>query len=165
MLPLPLWHPEAQHAKPVEADEHRAAFVGDNPDRQQQTESECGDDKDDDHAQREAEVLVNDPPGVPAEGEGEDDILQVVAHQNDVGGLHRDVCAGCPHGDADRCCGQRWGVVHAVADHCDGADCFQFFDHAHLVFGDSAISYASVYPLTMLLRITVAQVLVILMAG
>ena len=44
---------KAQHAEAVEADEHGAAFVGDDPDRQQQTESERGDDEDDDHGQRE----------------------------------------------------------------------------------------------------------------
>ena len=96
LLASHLWHPDAQHAEAVEAHKYGAAFVSNNPDRQHQTESERRDDEHNDYGQRESKILVNDPPGMPAEGKSEDYVLQVVAHESDVGCLHRNVCAGCP---------------------------------------------------------------------
>ncbi|MGB7793216.1 MAG: hypothetical protein WBL39_18620, partial [Terrimicrobiaceae bacterium] len=72
LLASHLWHPDAQHAEAVEAHKYGAAFVSNNPDRQHQTESERRDDEHNDYGQRECKILVNDPPGVPAEGKSED---------------------------------------------------------------------------------------------
>ena len=45
------------------------------------------------------DVGPDDPQGPPAQGDSEGELLQVVAHQSDVGRLDRRVGARRPHGD------------------------------------------------------------------
>ena len=47
-------------------------------------------------------------------------LLDVVAHQDDIGSFHGDVAAKAAHGDAHRRGLQGGGIVDAVANHAQG---------------------------------------------
>ena len=86
-----------------------------------------------DHAEREDEVLGDHPACLTAERDGVGEPGEIVAHQHEVGGLHRRVGAGRAHRDPDGRGRQRRRVVHAVADHRDGARLLERLDGPDLV--------------------------------
>ena len=94
----------------------------------------CENQHDDDAAGKD-EVLQQHPSGTPRVAEQQGDVFQAVAHQDDVGGFHRHIGAGGSHGDSDVGHREGGGVVHAVADHHDGAFFFELADDVEFVLG------------------------------
>ncbi len=52
---------------------------------------------------------------------------EIAADQDDIRALPSDICTG-PHRDPDRCGGERWRIIDAVADHRDLAFSLQRLD-------------------------------------
>src|SRR5262249_27756529 len=65
----------------------------------------------------ERQVLADRGQRLATEHEGGGGLTEVVDHQHDVGGAHRQIGPGCPHGDGHVGGGQGRRVVHPVAHH------------------------------------------------
>lgn len=70
-----------------------------------------------DGRERQRDALVHDAHRTAGEADGGGQLVELVGHQRDVGGLQRDGRAGGTHGDPDVGDRQRGGIVDAVADH------------------------------------------------
>ena len=106
-----------------------------NAKRQRQGKPERGYHKHDDHRDCDREVLPDYRSRVAADGNGERNIAQVIAHEHDIRSLHRDICAGRAHRNADRCRRERRRIIDSVADHRDWTDFFKRLEHTNFVFG------------------------------
>jgi CheY-like chemotaxis protein len=96
-----------QQPQPVGRDQQCAALVADDGQRQRHAHRECHDDEQEHPADAEVDVLPDHAARALAEMDDVVDLLDVVAHQHDIGGLDGDVGAGGAHGDAERGGGHR----------------------------------------------------------
>ena len=114
-------------------DEHLGEFV-DGDDRGQAEHARRGERyQGHEDGARQQQVLTHDPTSPAGMGEHLGQVVQVVAHERDVGGFDGDVAAGSSHRDADRGGRERRSVVDAVADHRDRADPTEVGDDRRLV--------------------------------
>jgi hypothetical protein len=67
-------------------------------------------------AERKGEGKAHSFRSCSTEAEAHQHVFEVAAHEDVIGGLHRNVRAGA-HSNADVCLSQRGGVVHAIAHH------------------------------------------------
>ena len=109
--------------------------MADDANRKWKPEAEGGNNQHENNGKSEAKILINDPPGAAGEGEGEDDIFKVVAHQYNIGRFHGYICASRTHGDAHSGRGEGGGIVHSISDHGHRTDVFEFLDDFYFIFG------------------------------
>jgi hypothetical protein len=107
----------AQQPQAVQNHEHGAAFVTDDARGEIYFFQERGNDEEQNHAERDGDVLANHDPRAPAQAEGLFDVLDLVVHQNDVRLLQRRIGAARAHSDRDVGGGEARRVVDPVADH------------------------------------------------
>jgi hypothetical protein len=114
-------------------------------DRQRQMQTKCRSDQNDDDAQRKGKVFEDDCLSAPAQLQGERNIPEVVAHEDDVRRFHCHVCSRGSHCHADIGGRKRWCIVNAITHHGNRAFLLQQANGIHLIFRQEFISLF-IYP-------------------
>ena len=110
-----------EESEAIEHDEERAAFVSDDASGERDFPGEGEADEDEDNAEGDGQVLVDDGSCDSADVERDDEVLEAIVHEDEVGLFHGCVGSASAHGDADMASGEGGCVIDAIADHDDVA--------------------------------------------
>src|SRR5262245_7956189 len=108
-----------QQSQAVHDDDHCAAFVSDDANRQWNAAQKSKRDENSHCSERDEQILTDDSPGSLTQSKRSEKILQPVVHQHDIGLFERSVRAPRAHGDADVSGSQTRCVIDTITDHGD----------------------------------------------